>query len=71
MNKHAVIWGVSLSFSLGLGWLDDKTNSWLIIFYNPGNAMTLLLYTAIFAGIIYSSSPLKLVLKKLFNNLNQ
>lgn len=63
MNKHIVIWFISLILSLSFGWLDYETTSWYTLFCNPGNMMALLLYIYFFAGVIY-------LLKWLFKKRN-
>ena len=54
MKKHVNIWIIAIGLALGLGWVDHETTSWHMVLYNNGNAVSLLLFTLVFAGIGYS-----------------
>ena len=54
MKKHVNIWIIAIGLALGLGWVDYETTSWHMVLYNNGNAVSLLLFTLVFAGIGYS-----------------
>jgi fumarate reductase subunit D len=54
MKKHVIIWIIAIGLALGLGWVDHETTSWHMVLYNNGNAVSLLLFTLVFAGIGYS-----------------
>lgn len=53
MKKHVIIWIIAIGLALGLGWVDHETTSWHMVLYNNGNAVSLLLFTLVFAGIGY------------------
>ena len=54
MKKHVIVWIIAIGLALGLGWVDHETTSWHMVLYNNGNAVSLLLFTLVFAGIGYS-----------------
>ena len=58
MKKHVIIWIIAIGFALGLGWVDHETTSWHMVLYNNGNAVSLLLYTLVFASIGYGITSL-------------
>ena len=53
MKQHGIIWIIAVDMALGLGWMDYETTSWRVLFCNGGNAITLLLFTLVFASIGY------------------
>ena len=54
MNKHFIIWLISIGLALWLGWMDHETESWSMLLCNGGNVITLLFITLVFAGMGYS-----------------
>ena len=53
MKQHGIIWIIAVGMALGLGLMDYETTSWRVLFCNGGNAITLLLFTLVFASIGY------------------
>ena len=53
MKQHVIIWIVAVGLALGLGWMDYETNSRRVLLCNGGNAITLLVFTLVFASIGY------------------
>jgi|TARA_A200000113_G_C8544295_1_gene250335 hypothetical protein len=53
MKEHGIIWIIGVGMALVLGWMDYETTSWQVLFYNGGNAITLLLFMLIFASFGY------------------
>jgi hypothetical protein len=54
MKKHFIIWLISISLALWLGWMDHETESWSMLLCKGGNVITLLFITLVFAGLAYS-----------------
>tara|TARA_E500000178_G_C16405373_1_gene480606 strand:- start:105 stop:296 length:192 start_codon:yes stop_codon:yes gene_type:complete len=53
MKQHVIIWIVAVGLALGLGWMDYETTSRRVLLCNGGNAITLLVFTLVFASIGY------------------
>ena len=53
MKQHGIIWIIAVGMALGLGWMDYETTSRRVLLRNGGNAITLLVFTLVFASIGY------------------
>lgn len=58
MKKHVIVWIIAIGLALGLGLVDHETTSWHMVLYNNGNAVSLLLFTLVFACIGYGITSL-------------
>jgi hypothetical protein len=53
MKQHGIIWVIAVGLALALGWMDYETTSLCVLLCNGGNAITLLIFTLVFASIGY------------------